>query len=130
MLFNSYEFIFAFLPFTFLIYFYLNKRRLLEISKGFLVLSSLFFYRCWNPIYLPLILISMLFNYVIGKSLSSETKNRNVKRKNLLVIGIIGNIGLLGYFKYSDFLIQNINLVIGSDIPLLNLALPYSLELD
>ena len=128
MLFNSYEFIFAFLPFTFLIYFYLNKRRLLEISKGFLVLSSLFFYSCWNPIYLPLILISMLFNYVIGKSLSSETKNRNVKRKNLLVIGIIGNIGLLGYFKYSDFLIQNINLVIGSDIPLLNLALPLAIS--
>jgi D-alanyl-lipoteichoic acid acyltransferase DltB (MBOAT superfamily) len=71
MLFNSYEFIFAFLPITFFIYFYLNHKRLTEVSKGFLVFSSLFFYSWWNIIYLPLIILSIIFNYFIGKKLST-----------------------------------------------------------
>jgi hypothetical protein len=66
LLFNSYEFIFAFLPITFFIYFYLNHKRLTEASKGFLVFSSLFFYSWWNIAYLPIILSSMLFNFVIA----------------------------------------------------------------
>ena len=72
MLFNSYEFIFAFLPLTFFIYFYLNSKRLTEASKGFLVFASLFFYSWWNIVYLPLILSSMLFNYVIGNILNGN----------------------------------------------------------
>jgi len=70
MLFNSYEFIFVFLPITFFIYFYLNHKRLTEASKGFLVCSSLFFYSWWNISYLPIILASMVFNYVTGRSLN------------------------------------------------------------
>lgn len=70
MLFNSYIFIFAFLPITFFIYFYLNKKKLTELSKGFLVLCSLFFYSWWNILYLPIILSSMIVNFVIGKQLS------------------------------------------------------------
>jgi cellulose synthase/poly-beta-1,6-N-acetylglucosamine synthase-like glycosyltransferase len=60
MLFNSYEFIFAFLPLTFFIYFFLLNKRLIVGAKGFLVFASLFFYSWWNIAYLPLILISML----------------------------------------------------------------------
>ena len=63
MLFNSYEFIFLFLPVTFFVYFFLNKKRLTEAAKGFLVASSLFFYSWWNIAYLPLIVGSMIFNY-------------------------------------------------------------------
>ena len=72
MLFNSYEFIFAFLPITFFIYFFLNKRRLSELSKGFLVTSSLFFYAWWNIAYLPIILCSMIFNYCFGMELNKS----------------------------------------------------------
>lgn len=58
MLFNSYEFIFAFLPVTFFIYFYLLNKRLITGAKGFLVFTSLFFYSWWNITYLPIILTS------------------------------------------------------------------------
>lgn len=128
MLFNSYEFIFAFLPFTFFIYFYLNKKRLTKASKFFLVASSLFFYSWWNPIYLPLILISMIFNYVIGTSLTKNKEYRKVSKKQLLTISIVANIALLGYFKYSDFFISNVNFVLGTEIALLCLALPLAIS--
>lgn len=62
MLFNSYIFIFCFLPLTFAVYFHLLHRRLIVPAKGFLVFASLFFYSWWNIDYLPLILGSILFN--------------------------------------------------------------------
>lgn len=123
MLFNSYIFIFVFLPISFFVYFYLNKKRLTQASKAFLVFSSLFFYSWWNIVYLPLILVSMLFNFSIG---SSFKKNKN--QKYLLIFAILANILLLGYFKYSDFFIKNINFVFDSSIDLLNLALPLAIS--
>ena len=130
MLFNSYEFIFAFLPITFFIYFYLNHKRLTEASKGFLVFSSLFFYSWWNIAYLPIILSSMLFNYIIGNSLAKELKSdkRKFSRKSVLIFGVVSNVILLGYFKYMDFFIENINLAIGSKFDLLHLALPLAIS--
>ena len=130
MLFNSYEFIFAFLPITFFIYFYLNHKRLTEASKAFLVFSSLFFYSWWNIAYLPIILTSMLFNYVVGTSLNKEQEegHHRFSKKSLLAFGIVSNIALLAYFKYMDFFIENINLVSGSTIDLLQLALPLAIS--
>lgn len=130
MLFNSYEFIFAFLPITFFIYFYLNHKRLTEASKGFLVFSSLFFYSWWNIAYLPLILSSMLFNYVLGNSLASHKEgNRNrFTNKTLLTFGIVANLSLLGYFKYTDFLLENFNLAFDVHTPLFHLALPLAIS--
>lgn len=129
MLFNSYIFIFFFLPLTFFIYFYLNKKRYTQASKAFLVFASLFFYSWWNIIYLPLILVSMLFNYTIGKELSLYAQsNRNYAPKKLLAFGIVANLALLGYFKYADFFILNINSVLSTDVPLLHLALPLAIS--
>ena len=134
MLFNSYEFIFAFLPITFFIYFYLNSKRLTVASKGFLVFASLFFYSWWNIAYLPLILISMLFNYVVGNSLakaSFENKkglNKSFSKKSILIFGIVANLSLLGYFKYADFFIANFNLVSSSNVNLLHLVLPLAIS--
>lgn len=130
MLFNSYEFIAFFLPITFFIYFFLNKKKLVEASKAFLVVSSLFFYSWWNVIYLPLILVSMVFNYVIGKYVAAGAKHeRNMpSRKHLLTIGIAGNLGLLGYYKYADFFIDNVNYVLGTEIGLLHLTLPLAIS--
>jgi alginate O-acetyltransferase complex protein AlgI len=102
--------------------------RLTEASKGFLVVSSLFFYSCWNIIYLPLILASMTFNYVIGTSLTKEGEPARISKKQLLITGIIGNLGLLGYFKYTDFFIANMNYILDSDSSLLNLALPLAIS--
>ena len=129
MLFNSYEFIFLFLPMTFFIYFYLNAKHLTEVAKVFLVFSSLFFYSWWNMAYLPLILVSMLVNYAIGKELSNyRYKQRRYAIKKLLAVGIVFNVGLLGYFKYTDFFIININRVFHSEIALFQLALPLAIS--
>lgn len=129
MLFNSVEFIFVFLPITFIIYFYLNAKKLTDLSKGFLVFSSLFFYSWWNIVYLPLILCSMLFNYVIGNTLSKyNLKKQNISKKAILIFGIIFNLCLLGYFKYTDFFIENFNLFTDKNISLFNLALPLAIS--
>jgi D-alanyl-lipoteichoic acid acyltransferase DltB (MBOAT superfamily) len=131
MLFNSYEFIFVFLPIIFFTYFYLNHKRVTEVSKGFLVFSSLFFYSWWNITYLPIILFSVLFNYVIGNTLSEDSKynNHRFSKKSLLIFGIVSNIALLGYFKYTDFLIDNLNYwIFTEDIPNINLILPLAIS--
>lgn len=123
MLFNSYEFIFLFLPITFFIYFYLNHKRLSTIAKLFLVVASLFFYAYYNVIYLPILLCSIAFNYLIS-ILFEKTKFK----KPLLIFGIVFNICLLGYFKYYDFFISNLNSAFGSNLTLLHLALPLALS--
>ena len=70
----------------------------------------------------------MLFNYVIGNSLNENFKNVRIHKKTLLIFGIIANLALLGYFKYADFLIENINLAFDSSAPLLDLALPLAIS--
>lgn len=126
MLFNSYTFIFAFLPITFFIYFYLNSKKLTTASVAFLVFASLFFYSWWNILYLPLILASMLFNFVMGNYLSKPLKAFN--KKAFLWFGIGSNVGLLGYFKYTDFLLDNFNGFFGSSIPLPHIVLPLGIS--
>ena len=128
MLFNSYEFIFLFLPITFIIYFFLLSKRLTTGAKGFLVFSSLFFYSWWNVAYLPIILTSMLFNYTIGNSLNDNFKKVKIHKKTLLTFGVLVNLGLLGYFKYMDFFLENFNLAFDGSVPLLHLALPLAIS--
>lgn len=128
MLFNSYIFIFAFLPVTFFVYFYLNKKRLTVAAKAFLVFASLFFYSWWNVDYLPIILSSMLFNYVLGIYLSNQASGDDLSKKSLLVLGIGANVALLAYFKYADFLIENLNALLETDIGKLHLALPLAIS--
>ena len=102
---------------------------MIEASKAFLVFASLFFYAWWNTAYLPLILVSMLINYTVGRELASHTKKkRGYSAKKLLTIGIVFNLGLLGYFKYMDFFILNINRVFHADIALWHLALPLAIS--
>ena len=128
MLFNSYEFIFFFLPIVFFVYFFLLKQRWIIGAKGFLVFASLFFYSWWNISYLPLILVSMLFNYVIGNTLNENFRQIRAHKKTILWIGVVANLALLGYFKYSDFLIENVNVLLDASIPLLHLALPLAIS--
>ncbi|MCD4756710.1 MAG: MBOAT family protein [Arcobacteraceae bacterium] len=128
MLFNSYEFIFAFLPITFIVYFYLLSKRLVIGAKGFLVFASLFFYSWWNILYLPLILSSMLFNYIVGNSINGKNIKVKINKKKLLIFGIVANVSLLGYFKYVDFFIENINYFGDISIVTLDLALPLAIS--
>ncbi len=126
MLFNSFEFIFIFLPIVFILYFLLLRYRLVTLANGWLALSSLIFYSWWNIAYLPLILISIICNYVIGYILGKGTVK--ISRKFLFIIGISFNIGLLAYYKYFDFFISNINSGFQTNIPLLHLVLPLGIS--
>jgi D-alanyl-lipoteichoic acid acyltransferase DltB (MBOAT superfamily) len=110
MIFSSPKFILLFLPIAFLGYFYLNRIRLVLAGKAWLVAVSLFFYAYWNIAYLPLLVGSILFNFAVGSALApNPSKSPRFSRRFVLACGIIGNLGLLGYFKYADFLIDNIN---------------------
>lgn len=122
MLFNSPQFIFFFLPIVFGTYFFLNSMAPLYVSRTWLASCSLFFYGWWNPHYLPLILLSITINFFIGKYLIFH------KKKFFLFVGIVFNLGLLGYFKYFDFFLTNINQLFSTKISLLELALPLAIS--
>ena len=130
MLFNSYEFIYLFLPATLFIYFVLNKNRLTVASNAWLLFASLAFYSWWNVKYLPLILVSILFNYTIGYLLveHDERKKQNITKKAIFIFGLVGNIAFLGYFKYMDFFIGNVNSFFKTDLPLLQIVLPLGIS--
>ncbi|HEY3276359.1 MAG TPA: MBOAT family protein [Syntrophorhabdaceae bacterium] len=129
MLFNSYFYIFLFLPLCLIVYFLLNDRRLTKASKAWLVLASFVFYGWWNPIYVPLIAGSIVFNYLVGTSISKFRDRGALSRsKWLLWTGIAGNLALLGYFKYTDFFISNVNGLGGLSLSLLHIALPLGIS--
>jgi len=125
MLFNSYVYIFLFLPMVLVVYFYLINIKLTEGAKAILVLASLTFYSWWNVSYLPIILFSMLMNYSIGRSFKSD---KNISNKILLIFGVTINLIMLGYFKYTSFLIDNVNFFTDFSIPTLELALPLAIS--
>ncbi len=128
MLFNSYTYIFFFLPFVFAVYFYLNKHRLTIASQGVLFVASIVFYCWWKIEYLPLILGSILVNFYLGVSLAKQNSQGKIARKSLLTIGIAANVALLGFYKYTDFFIENVNNAFNQSIPLLNLTLPLAIS--
>jgi len=128
MLFNSYEYIMMFLPAALIVYFLLNRLFSGRVGIAWLVLASLFFYSYWNIRYLPLILISIAVNYLTGGTLSRQAAADNSGRRTLLILGLCFNLGLLGYYKYTDFFINNLNNVSGAHLTLLHIVLPLGIS--
>jgi D-alanyl-lipoteichoic acid acyltransferase DltB (MBOAT superfamily) len=126
MLFNSFEFILLFLPLTLFVFFKIGGLGHHRVAISWLVGASLFFYGWWNPAYLGLILGSILFNYSLGVPLASNMGG--VNRKLLLVFGVGANIFLLGYFKYANFFIDNVNLLTGGDFYIERIILPLAIS--
>ncbi|WP_042196973.1 MBOAT family O-acyltransferase [Paenibacillus camerounensis] len=124
MLFNSYTFMFAFLPAVLAGYFLLNRLRLFLCSKLWLALASLAFYGWWNIRYIPLILLSILFNYALGRNMHGGRLHPRL----LLLAGLTANLLLLLYYKYADFLISSWNGLTGSNAALLELVLPLGIS--
>ena len=122
MLFNSYEFILVFLPVTLFVFFALGKLKLHKGAKYWLILASLFFYGWWNPVYLILILFSIAFNFTVGVYLSIR------RSKTLLIVGVVTNLTLLGYFKYANFFIDNFNYVADTSFHLSTIVLPLAIS--
>jgi D-alanyl-lipoteichoic acid acyltransferase DltB (MBOAT superfamily) len=121
MLFNSYPFIFIFLPIAFAGFFAIAAvdRRLAAL---WMFAASLFFYGWWNPRYVVLLVASIAFNYAVGRALVKT------RRKRVLAAGIAANLLLLGYFKYADFFIENANAVSGARLPLAHVILPLGIS--
>ncbi len=104
---------FGFLPVVLSGYFILNRLRLIHYAKVWLTLASIVFYGYWNIKYVPLILLSILFNYSMGHFIHKAASNR---RRLLLIFSLSANILLLGYYKYTDFFIENWNELTGSPL--------------
>ena len=122
MVFSSITFLFRFIP-IFMILYFVTPRRMRNII---LFLGSLFFYAWGEPIYVLLMLFSTLSDYVHGR-LIGACRSRRVAR-GLLISSIVINLGMLGFFKYSDFLIGTVNQLLGSNLPLLKLPLPIGIS--
>jgi D-alanyl-lipoteichoic acid acyltransferase DltB (MBOAT superfamily) len=125
MLFNSFEFILLFLPLTLAVYFLLGRNQLYQMAIAWLVAASLFFYGWWNPAYLGLLIGSILFNYTFGATIARQ---RGRRRRLLLIVGITANLAVLGYFKYANFFLDNLNILTGGDWDLGTIILPLGIS--
>lgn len=127
MLFNSYVFIFCFLPITALIFFGLTKFHLAKLATYWLTIASIIFYGYWNPVYLPLLFISILGNFWFGKYLSNA-KPRNHQAKIILWIGIAFNLSILGYYKYAAFIVSFLNPILQTNWAVSEVVLPLGIS--
>jgi len=127
MLFNSYVFIFLFLPIALAGYYVFNHLKLYRISNIFLIGMSLWFYGYFNKYYLLIICGSILLNFLLVSGMGRLEKKQGIK-KFLLVFGICANIAIIFYFKYYDFFVSNINVVFKSQIALKNIVLPLGIS--
>ncbi|MGZ8180815.1 MAG: MBOAT family O-acyltransferase [Methylobacter sp.] len=126
MLFNSYPFIFLFLPIVLIGFFYIGNRGHHRIAASWLIAASLFFYGWWNPAYLGLILGSILFNYSIGIAITSREFKEHSKK--LLMFGLAGDLLLLGYYKYTNFLLATSNSILNTSFNLEAIILPLGIS--
>ena len=124
MLFNSLEFIFIFLPITLYVFFLIGKNNK-QLAAAWLGAASLFFYAWWNPIYVALLVASIVVNYSLGMLIAKvRLRNRNSLRVVILAIGVIANLLVLGYYKYFNFFVGVINTNIGMNYDTSSILLP------
>ena len=123
MVFSSILFIFIFIPILILVY-YISPKKL----RNFIMfISSLIFYAWGEPIYILLMIYSIIFNYFMGIDIGKKLEKEK-NPKFTLIFTLIINILILGFFKYYDFLIENINNIININLPSHNLSLPIGLS--
>lgn len=131
MLFNSYIFIFIFLPLTLLGWYGLNRLGRYSLANVFLAGMSLWFYAYFNVSYLAIILCSIGLNYLLSYLLTRVPENSlhtKLWNRTGLFAGIILNLGILFYFKYYDFFIENMNLAFHTDFTLRHILLPLGIS--
>jgi D-alanyl-lipoteichoic acid acyltransferase DltB (MBOAT superfamily) len=121
MLFNSYAFLFVFLPLVLLGYYTLGRLATARAAMVFLLAASIGFYAYWNWRHVFILLGSIAFNYAIGRRLHRS------KSKPLLVSAIVADLALLGYFKYSGFLME-VGRDLGLALPSLHVVLPIGIS--
>lgn len=122
MLFNSYEFIFVFLPAVLIVY-YLAARRSPEAAIGWTIAASFAFYSWWNIPFALIPALSILFNYQLGCAILRASQERS---RWLFIAGLIGNLAVLGYYKYADFLLSQFGRTGAASAPFVPLALSFT----
>jgi alginate O-acetyltransferase complex protein AlgI len=127
MLFNSYAFIFLYLPVVLIGYFYLARKSQTQ-GVWWLALASLFFYAYWSYSYTFLLIASIIFNFSIGSSIAYFSDKNKKKSLRLLQIAIVINISLLGYYKYANFFIDTLNILVGSEFKSFEYLLPLGIS--
>ena len=120
MLFSSITFLFYFLPIVLLCYFVLFKKH----KNTVLLVASLFFYFYGEPKYILVLLFSCLINYISGRLIEKMTKYRTL----ILVIDLVISFGLLFYFKYFGFLIDNLNTIFFLEMVIPNIVMPIGIS--
>ncbi len=123
MVFSSTIFLCVYLPLVLLGYYICPKKG----RNLFLLIVSLVFYAWGEPKYVFLMIFSILVNYIFGR-LMDKNRGRQKRMKLLLVLSVVIDIGLLSVFKYTDFIITNVNAIFGSSFDLLNIALPIGIS--
>lgn len=123
MVFSSTIFLCVYLPLVLLGYYICPKKG----RNLFLLIVSLVFYAWGEPKYVFLMIFSILVNYIFGR-LMDKNRGRQKRMKLLLVLSVVIDLGLLSVFKYTDFVITNVNAIFGSSFDLLNIALPIGIS--
>lgn len=126
MVFSSMIFLCVFLPVVLIVYYVLPK----QLRNLWLLLASLFFYAWGEPRYILIMLFSTVFDYCNGRAISYATKKgkHDTWGRAVLALSVTGNLAILCFFKYTDFVLENINRLAGTQFGLLQLALPIGIS--
>ena len=126
MLFSTTTFIFLFLPIAIAVYYvFLVKTK--RIKNIFLLIVSIIFYAWGEPKFVFIMLISVFINWIFGLLIDKYNDNK-IKSKIILISMLIFNLGILGIFKYTNFLVQNINLFFNTNISSFDIRLPIGIS--
>lgn len=123
MVFSSTIFLCVYLPLVLLGYYICPKKG----RNLFLLIASLVFYAWGEPKYVFLMIFSILVNYIFGRLMDKHRENKK-RLKLMLVLSVVIDLGLLSVFKYTDFIITNVNAIFGANFDLLNIALPIGIS--
>ena len=123
MLFSSITFLFLFLPIVLAVYYLVPYK----VKNIVLLIASLFFYAWGEPVYVILMILSIVFNYFCGQDIKVNEDDPR-KAKHGVIFALVGNLLILGFFKYYGFLVETLNAVLPTDIPYRELALPVGIS--
>ena len=124
MVFSSIVFLFTFLPITLALYFVIPVRRIRNIV---LLIASLVFYAWGEPVYIFLMIFSIVFNYFLGRDIDFNSDNPRAKKRSL-ILAVVINLLILGFFKYYGFAVESLNAILPFEIPYKPVSLPIGIS--
>lgn len=129
MLFNSLAFILVFLPFCLAVVWFAARFAGSSAARYSLIALSLLFYCWWNPLHVVILLGSILLNHLVaGGIYHLRMRERGDAARLLLIAGIVANLTVLGYFKYINFIAENVGVLIGENFQLHQIVLPLGIS--